>query len=66
MDGAADVGGVQGTEGDMSIDNPRAQPQNEDAVQAAPPELPARDLRHYRQTIVQLLHPGETVPAALR
>ena len=63
---AADVGGVQGTEGDMSIDNPDAQPKNEEAVCAAPPEPPARDLQQYKQAVMSLLQPGETVPAALR
>ena len=61
-----DAGGVQGTDGDMSVDDPTAQPKNEDPVQAAPPELPAQDLRQYRQTVLQLLRPEETIKAALR
>lgn len=63
---ATDAGGVQGTGGDMSTDKPHAHPKNEDAVAAAPPELPAQDLKQYKEAVLSLLQHGETVPAALR
>ena len=63
---AADAGGAQGTDGDMSMGNPHAHPKNQDALRAAPPELPAQDLKQYRQAVLSLLQPGETIPAALR
>ena len=50
----------------MSVDNPHAHPKNEDAVRAAPPELPAQDLKQYKQAVMSLLQSGETIPAALR
>ena len=62
----SDAGGVQGTDGDLSMDTPQAHPKNEDAVIAAPPELPAQDLKQYKQAVMSLLRPGETIPAALR
>ena len=50
----------------MSTDKSHAHPRNEDAVAAAPPELPARDLKQYKEAVLSLLQHGETVPAALR
>ena len=50
----------------MSMDPPHAHPKNEDPVRAAPPELPAQDLKQYKQAVMSLLQPGETIPAALR
>ena len=50
----------------MSLDDPHAHPKNEDAVRAAPPELPAQDLKQYKQSVMSLLRPGETTLAALR
>lgn len=60
------AGGIQGTGGDLSVDDPGAHPANDEDVQPAPPELPAQALKRYRQTVLELLHAGETVPAALR
>ncbi len=62
----ADAGGIQGTGGDFSVDDPWAHPVNDEYVRPAAPELPAQNLNRYRQTVLELLHAGETVPAALR
>lgn len=62
----ADAGGVQGTEGDMSLDQPDTHPKNDEEMQEAPPELPAAQLLQYRDTVLGLLRADETLPAALR
>lgn len=62
----ADAGGVQGTEGDLSVDNPDFQPANDEPMRPAPPELPPQDLQRYKQTIAGSLKPDETVLTALR
>ncbi len=61
-----DAGGIQGTGGDLSVDDPGAHPANDEYVQPAPPELPAQALKRYRQTILELLYAEDTIPAALR
>ncbi|KAL0041833.1 hypothetical protein WJX79_005958 [Trebouxia sp. C0005] len=66
LESVDNAGGVQGTGGDLSVDDPGAHPANDEYVQPAPPELPAQALKRYRQTVLELLHAGETVPAALR
>lgn len=50
----------------MSTDKPHAQPKNGDAVAAAPPELPAQDLKQYKEAVMRLLQHRETIAAALR
>ncbi|DBA84165.1 TPA: hypothetical protein ACH3X1_006632 [Trebouxia sp. C0004] len=40
-----DAGGIQGTGGDLSVDDPGAHPANDEYVQPAPPELPAQALK---------------------
>jgi len=62
----ADAGGIQGTGGDLSVDDPGAHPENDEDVRPAPPELPPQDLGGYKQSILEMLRPGETVPGALR
>ena len=62
----ADAGGIQGTDGDMSVDHPGARPANDEEVRAAPPELPPTELKQYKQTVLELLLADETIPAALR
>ena len=62
----ADAGGIQGTDGDLSIDHRGAHPANDEEVREAPPELPGAELRQYKHTILQLLQADETIPEALR
>ena len=48
------------------MDNPGFQPAGDEPMRSAPPELPAKDLQRYKQTIAAALKPNETVLTALR
>ncbi|KAL0022213.1 hypothetical protein WJX77_006928 [Trebouxia sp. C0004] len=45
LEGVDNAGGIQGTGGDLSVDDPGAHPANDEYVQPAPPELPAQALK---------------------